>query len=185
MDSWKRELTDKKIYIWGASIGGAQAYKSLQRNGLQVTAYCDNNRQKQGTLYNGAPVISPEQLQKRVAEDGSSLIIIASFAFETIYRQISAQGIRCPVYIYLLYDPCHLKSGMIPYTEAEKQSIREVYADDTYTRSLLDLILDRGFLNTDAFGRIEDYLGFGGIDAYYYDDISAKVSIGGGTSVLC
>lgn len=39
------------------------------------------------------------------------------------------------------------------------------------TTQLLDLILQDGFLNTDTLGNISRYIGFGGVDAYYYDDV--------------
>ncbi|MDE6945681.1 MAG: hypothetical protein K2P14_00710 [Anaeroplasmataceae bacterium] len=43
---WKDELKDKKIFIWGASIGGNQAFECLAKNGIPVEAYCDNDEQK-------------------------------------------------------------------------------------------------------------------------------------------
>lgn len=180
--NWQEELAGKTLYIWGASIGGTQALSALERENMRVEAYCDNNEKKQGQLYNGVPVISPAHL--KTVLDESAVIIIASFAFETIYTQIRAKGIDCPVYIYLLYDPCHLKSGMILYSGEEKDAIRALYSDDAYTQKMLDLVLEKGFLNTDSFANVKDHIGFGGIDAYYYDAIASKVHRGGGTALL-
>lgn len=109
--NWKEKLLNKKIIIWGASIGGKQVYDLLARNDLHVEAYCDNNKQE--NLYLGKPVIRPAALQQMVESNDDYAIIVASFAFEIIYEQIKLLGIDCDVYVYLLYDPCHLKSGQI------------------------------------------------------------------------
>lgn len=182
---WIEKLSDKKIIIWGASIGGNQAYECLMKNDLQVVAYCDNDVKKQKDLYNGKKVMSPNELRKTInAAEKDYAVIIASFAFEKIYDQIKSQGIICEVYIYLLYDPCHLKSGNIVYSDDEKKEILEMYDAEQYTDNLLKLILDRGFLNQNGFDKIENYTGFGGIDEYYYDDIAGKVFWGGEGTLL-
>ena len=169
---WKEELKNKKIYIWGASIGGNQAFICLQKNGIQVEAFCDNDKQKQEMLCNGKSVIPPELLKKEWGDD--AVIIIASYAYEDIYRQIQKIGIECKVYIYLLYDPCHLKAGK-QFSEEEKEAIRALYSREPYTDRLIELILEGGLLNTDGFGDIMQYLGYGGLDRYYYDDVAKTI----------
>lgn len=169
---WKEELRGKKIYIWGASIGGSQAFKCLEKNGLRIEAYCDNDSQKQGGLCNGKRIISPNYL-KEIRGD-NLVVIIASYAYEVIYEQIQKMGINCEVYIYLLYDPCHLKVGR-EYTQEEKDEIRCLYSSESYTNKLIDLILEQGFLNSNGFGNINQYRGFGGIDKYYYDNVADRI----------
>lgn len=107
---------------------------------------------------------------------GQSLyvIIIASYAFEVIYEQIKSIGIDVEVYIYLLYDPCHLKKTSL-YTASEKQDIYHLFSKECYTDKLLQFILVNGFLNKNGFDNIKNYLGYGGIDAYYYDGIANKI----------
>lgn len=170
---WKDELKDKKIFIWGASIGGNQAFECLAKSGIPVEAYCDNDEQKWCGGYNGKQVISPESL--RLQCNTESVVIIASYAYEDIYRQILKIGLKCKIYIYLLYDPCHLKSGEKRYSEEERREIRALYTLETYTNGLVDLILEKGLLNTNSFGNIKEYLGYGGIDQYYYDDVADKI----------
>lgn len=165
---WREKLKNKRIFIWGASIGGTQADKCLERNGMQVEAYCDNDIAKQGSLHNGKRIISPNTLKNGGVSNKA--IIIASYAYEVIYNQIQNMGIECEIYIYLLYDPCHLKNRSL-YSEQEKKIIRSLYSKEAYTEELLELILEKGFLNCDGFGGIDQYLGYGGIDQYYYDNI--------------
>ena len=171
---WKKDFEGKKIIIWGASIGGNQAFWCMEKNGVAVEAYCDNNEQKHGTLYNGKMIISPERLKQQMGGAQDYIVVIASFAYEVIYKQIQELGINCAVYIYLLYDLCHVKNGVV-YVESEKKEICSIYSPETYTSTLLGLILEKGLLNSSAFGKIEEYSGFGGIDAYYYDNIAERI----------
>ncbi len=170
---WKEELRDRKVFIWGASIGGKQALGCLTKNGIMVEAYCDNDKQKWRGEYSGKPVISPESLQLQC--NAESVVIIASYAYEAIYQQILKLGLKCKIYIYLLYDPCHLKAEET-YSEDEKRAIRTLYTSETYTNGLVELILEKGFLNDNCFGDIKEYLGYGGIDQYYYDGIADKIA---------
>ena len=176
MLEWIEWLKDSNIVIWGASLGGEQAIACLRRNGLNPEAFCDNNESKWGTVYHETRVISPREFMGRVSSTrgGEYCILIASFAWEVIYRQIREIGIDCPVYIYLLYDPCHLKSGHV-YSKNEKERAYGLYEDERYTRELLSLIMEKGYLNEDSFGMADDFIGFGGIDAYYYDDIADEI----------
>ena len=177
MPKWIEWLKGSNIVIWGASLGGEQAIACLRRNGLNPEAFCDNNESKWGTSYHETDVISPNEFIRRVqATRGGAdySIVIASFAWEVIYKQIRELGINCQVFIYLLYDPCHLKSGHI-YSEDEKERAYRLYENEIYTRKLLALIMEKGYLNEDAFGRAEGFIGFGGIDAYYYDNIADRI----------
>lgn len=173
--NWARELAGKKIIIWGASAAGRQLHGLLTRNALEPAAYCDNDKNKQGTEYDDIPVISFENLCAGTQDDGNCAIIIATLRYEEVYEQIRAQSIGAEVYIYLLYDPCELKSGCREYSRREKEQIRALYEDEEYTQRLLNLMLDKGFLNTDAIGGIEDYIGYSGVDAYYYDAIANRL----------
>lgn len=180
MDKWKNTFKKKKLIVWGTSRGAVQAVTLLNKNGFTVTAYCDNNKAKHGKVFNplasietGGEVFSPEKLKESVSDD--CVVIITSFAYEAIYKQIMRMGIHCAVYIYLLYDPCHLKTGC-RYGENEKQEICSIYSDDDYTRRLINLIVEKGLLNMNGFLPIKECLGFGGIDEYYYDSIANLVN---------
>ena len=188
MSKWIDWLKGTRIVIWGASLGGEQAISCLRRNGLEPEAFCDNDVKKWGTIYHETGVISPVEFMNRIsAQRGGTSeysIIIASFAWEVIYKQIRELGIECSVYIYLLYDPCHLKNGHV-YTDDEKKRAYDIYEKEDYTRNLLSLIIEKGYLNEDAFGRAEDFKSFGGIDAYFYDGIADKIkSKGNGLTLI-
>lgn len=48
--------------IYGAGEYGRQTYLELKQENLKVIAFCDTNKAKQGTIYQGLPVISLAQL---------------------------------------------------------------------------------------------------------------------------
>lgn len=172
-----QELKNKQVIIWGASIGGGQAYDLMLRNDVRPYAFCDNSKEKQKGLYKGLEVLSPFKVKELVkGREKEYVIVIASTFYGVIYEQIKRLGVCCEVFIFLLYDPCKWKKKQM-YTDCEKREIRELYViDDNYTNDLLNLILEKGFLNGHGFGKIEDFFNWGGIDAYFYDSISDMIA---------
>ena len=53
-----------QIVIFGAGIGGKITYSILSDHGIadKVVCFSDNNSSKIGTIYEGIPVIKPQQL---------------------------------------------------------------------------------------------------------------------------
>lgn len=172
-----KEIKGRKAIIWGASIGGGQAYNLMAGNDVRPYAFCDNSEEKQKGLYQGLEVLSPLKVKELVnGREAEYVIIIASTFYGVIYEQIQKLGIRCDVLIFLLYDPCKWKKKQ-EYTENEKRTIRALYdTNDNYTNDLLNLILEKGFLNGHHFGKIEDFFYLGGVDAYFYDNISRIIT---------
>lgn len=79
------------IIIFGYSKIGKELYDALRRNGIQnILAFCDNDVQKQGEVYQGIPVISVES----ALENSSSVFIISSQRF---YKAIESQLIHMGV----------------------------------------------------------------------------------------
>lgn len=177
-NNWQEFFGNKKLIIWGASRGGKQACDFLAKNGFNLFAWCDSDEQKWGRLTDGKPVLSTSQLIESLTQENSDnyVIIIASYCFGDIYRQIRKLYADVPVFVYYMYDPCFLKTGKI-FSESEKRSIRAIYHQDEYTTELLNLVLEKGFLNSHQFGHINECLSFSGLEAYYYEPITAALAL--------
>ncbi|WP_418301562.1 glycosyltransferase [Lysinibacillus fusiformis] len=57
-----RDFFNKKIVIFGASLGGERLYKRLQRLNIDIFCFVDNDSSKWGKLFNGKVIISPTEL---------------------------------------------------------------------------------------------------------------------------
>lgn len=58
---------NKEIYIWGTGNTSALYINGLNRlkNEFEISGYTDNNKEKWGTIFNGKPVVSPNELKDR------------------------------------------------------------------------------------------------------------------------
>ncbi len=54
----------KKYIIYGAGMFGKNVFQILQREGMEVLAFCDADIKKQGQNCDGIEVVSPQQLEK-------------------------------------------------------------------------------------------------------------------------
>ena len=60
----KIDLSNNKVVLFGAGDIGELANYSLNRLGITVDFFCDNDTRKHGKKYLGIEVISPENLAK-------------------------------------------------------------------------------------------------------------------------
>lgn len=170
-DEWQQFFRDRKLILWGTSIGARQAVKLLDECGLRknILAYVDNAKEKWGTNIGNVPVFSPSDLFGLIKLHSNAVICITSIFYDQISRQIRSLGVSAPIYVFLWYNPCELKSGC-KYDAEEKRKISSCYdLKDEYTSELIEKILDGGLLNARAFGSLEKYKGAGGVDAYFYE----------------
>lgn len=63
-DDFRALVGNKKIVIFGAGIDGRMTFDILQKNGISVYAFCDNDYKKQGTVFCGCEVITPKEVHK-------------------------------------------------------------------------------------------------------------------------
>jgi len=71
--------------IWGAGYLGGQAYQYARQKGLPVTAFIDNDPQKQGSTYLGQRVIPPQDAKH-------TRVIVPNDYYHSVYRQTSLEG---------------------------------------------------------------------------------------------
>lgn len=55
--------TKGKYIIYGAGMFGSQVFHILQRDGVEVIAFCDSDSKKQGQKYYGLDIVSPLKLK--------------------------------------------------------------------------------------------------------------------------
>lgn len=180
--NFKEMFGERKIFIFGASVGGRHACQFLTEQNLfdQVVGYCDHSKCKQGTQFCNRTVFSPDEVSEytKIGGTGGYAFIISSVFYEEVYKELMEELTeidKYKFYVLLFYNPCNLKKP-VKYGCSDKLSLNMIYdSNDSYTVQLLSLITNKGFLNGYGFGRIEDYTGFGGVEDYFYDSISSKV----------
>lgn len=173
---WQKELKDKMVIIFGASIGGGQLFELLMHHHMKPLGYCDNNPEKHGKEFHGIPIFSVKTAGDMINHDPEQYaVIIASCFFEVMYQQLQEMGVKCEVLIYLRYDPLGLKEQACLYNDDEIKSLMMLYDTEIYTQSLLLHVCKEGFGFAESLGNIMNYIGFGGIDAYYYDELASFI----------
>ncbi len=87
----KRNIHTKKeeCIIFGASVIGGDV-SELVIDKYEVVAFCDNSKDKWGTIYKGKPVLSPDQLLLYP----DAVILVATVYYSVICRQLFAMGIE-------------------------------------------------------------------------------------------
>ena len=85
--------------VFGASKFGKAVIRALKLFNVKVRCLCDNDFQKWGTIVNSVAVISPKDLE---AMEKDIPIIIASFYFETILRQL--ESLKFTNLVYFPYE---------------------------------------------------------------------------------
>ncbi|WP_438308268.1 LicD family protein [Pseudomonas guariconensis] len=82
-----QDLQGKKIVLFGAGKSGGLFIE--QNRELNILAVADNDPDKQGGLFNGYPVIAPEQ----IAKAGCDVIVVTSVWSDSILSQLVELGL--------------------------------------------------------------------------------------------
>ena len=51
----------KRIIIFGTSVSAEKIYCNIKKDDVEVVAYLDNDQKKQGKLFHGVKIVSPEE----------------------------------------------------------------------------------------------------------------------------
>lgn len=78
----------QRIIIFGASLGGQRALKSLPRKAKAV-AFSDNDPKKHGQQLDGLPIVSPDEIKSQPFDT----VLIASSYYPQIFNQLIDLGI--------------------------------------------------------------------------------------------
>ncbi len=101
------DMVDRKLVIFGTSVAASKSLAFLINE--DVYFYCDNNKGKWGTFFQGREVCSPERL---LSEKDNVVVVIASEAEMEIRRQLVGMGVSDHVYSYLILS---MKARHNPY----------------------------------------------------------------------
>lgn len=75
-DDFRYNIKGRKGVIFGAGIDGKMTYDILQKNGIPIYAFCDNDIRKHGTDICGCKVIDPSIVRSNSEE---FYVVIASY----------------------------------------------------------------------------------------------------------
>ena len=91
---------NSKVLIFGCGLQGINAVSELKEE-LPIAAFCDNDRQKQGTMISGFPCIAPQEM----SQFHKTFVLISSIKhYPAISRQLSAMGLPfCTVDAYVTH----------------------------------------------------------------------------------
>lgn len=109
----------EKIIIFGASQYGEIAYALLKEQ-YEIVGFADNSRQKQGTLFHGYNIYSPEE----ILQSGDVKVIIASQYYSDIGRQLQGMGAEQVFVFFYRGNPApasHYERSykLVPFTEKD------------------------------------------------------------------
>ncbi len=83
-------LEHKRIFLFGHCSASEKLAGLLRKKGYAVAAILDNSREKQGKVYLGIPVVSPESILSEPAEN--VIICIATRFYESMQAQLRQLG---------------------------------------------------------------------------------------------
>lgn len=81
---------DSNIVIFGSGEGGKKLLQQYRNNKIEVSCFCDNNKNKQHTFIEGVYVIGPEELSKIQ----NPQIVVASIFWREISSQLKSLNIQ-------------------------------------------------------------------------------------------
>lgn len=70
----------KTIVLWGAGYFGEIFIESLRKYDVKLSAFCDNNEKRWGSMLHEVPIISPEDLVEMQKIDSNLLLQISCYA---------------------------------------------------------------------------------------------------------
>lgn len=105
-------LSGKKVIIFGAGKLGQKAFVKLSRTvkNINICAFCDNDRNKQGKCLNGKRVIALDELDDM--NGGDAVIVISCYE-----REIKEQLLEHGIYNYILMSQIDFGGGEEYYDE--------------------------------------------------------------------
>lgn len=101
---YKIKANNKKVIIFGSGYYGEKVLNLCKRNDLVIDFFCDNDKDKQGRKVNNEiPIISPEELLKKMYIEDYIIIVSPKFAYNQIVDMLIDMGIS-NTFIYRFVD---------------------------------------------------------------------------------
>ncbi len=116
------ELPDEtnEIFLFGAGVLGSVAVSNLKKE-IDITAFCDNSAEKQGTVIEGLRCISPAEL----SQYQNPFVLISTCKYYTsIHRQLKGMGIsHCSLDGYVVCKHFHEFKDVYSLLDDESKNI--------------------------------------------------------------
>ncbi|MCC6919541.1 MAG: FkbM family methyltransferase [Alphaproteobacteria bacterium] len=130
----------RRAILFGAGASVGEVRKVLDRYGIAIAAFADNSPAKQGTSFEGAPILAPATLPGLI--DDTTCIVIASVYQTEIAEQLAGFGIPADV-IFPFVSPMfagHFGGGA--FTDAEALARLPARLADDESRAYLAALID-------------------------------------------
>lgn len=115
-------LEGDSLFLFGAGLIGALAAATM-RSELNIIAICDNDKQKQGTVIEGVPCISPDELSEY---QNPFVLISTNKYYQSVHQQLADMQIpHCGLDAYVIHK--YFKEFERVYNALDDAS-KEIYA---------------------------------------------------------
>lgn len=104
-------LKNKKVIIFGAGVVGQKALYKLEKQGIEVVSFCDNDENKQKEVICGIRIISAYEL---IQINNNDIMIIICSNFE---REIKLQLVSLNIYNFISVSEIDFGGGEEYYDE--------------------------------------------------------------------
>ncbi len=150
----KKNMNNEKVIIFGAGLYGRKAVEQYGDDNIQ--AIIDNDKSKQGKMFCGKKIISPQD----IFQYKDCKIIIASLYGESMAQQLDEMGItNYEFYINSIHGYYEEKSLVFnPYEEANEAKDEEEWSNSKkieYSRKEVFVETEKLFKNPTLFNHIE------------------------------
>lgn len=79
-----------RAYIWGAGTFGYAFFDELQEN-MNIIGFVDSNEEKQGTVFCGRPVFSPDEFAKNRTDE---IVLVSTGWTMQVYGKLNSFGLK-------------------------------------------------------------------------------------------
>lgn len=115
-------LAEKTVFLFGAGLIGSLAALTL-KNEVEITAICDNSTEKQGTMIEGLPCISPNELKQH---QNPFVLISTNKYYKSVHQQLEEMKIsHCSLDSYVVHS--HFREFEKVFRSLDEKS-KEVYS---------------------------------------------------------
>lgn len=121
IDGFLNELREKEVVVWGTGLAGVMICESLERLGISISFFADNNREKVGTVLCNRTVLGIETIPK------SAFIIIAANVKYEIHKQLENASLDRYTYIDPLWLYCYKRNNVSSILSENADAIDSVY----------------------------------------------------------
>ena len=124
-------FSGREIILFGASSTGIKALEEFKRVEAIIAGFCDNSKAKQGKVFCGYKIYSPEEIKQMTIKKPELSIMVTSTYDKEISKQLKEMGIH-NVFI--------VKMGVLHDTMPFKEFSNTILSKDAASQKITDLI---------------------------------------------